>query len=193
MRNKERRKIRQKERRQKKDHWRTCVRNITLLTTRLYVIFVALFVYSLPFPKGRTCWMARYIILVWVAFCVMISWVNGPKCENLLQFNTSWLESPRTWYYFKLCFSFSCSSYDLTLIKKSHTRGHKKNQNLTNSLLVTVVPQFRAKTRNSEKDIYFLSRISCSMNKLKSHVLFTCQNFVFRFYVEIMRSCITRM
>ena len=166
----------------------------------LYVIFVALFVYSLTLPKGRTCWMAQYIILVWVLFCVMISWVNGPKCENLLQFNTSWLESPRTWYYFKLCFSFSCSSYDLTLIKKSHTRGLIKKQNLTlvrfrcfNSLLVIVVPQFRAKTRNSEKDIYFLSRISCSMNKLKSHVLFTCQNFVFWFYVEIMRSCIRRM
>ena len=48
-------------------------------------------------------------------------WMNGGKYENLLQFNTSWLASLRTWYYNRLCFNFSCSGYDLTLIKKSHT------------------------------------------------------------------------
>ena len=59
--------------------------------------------------------------MLWVVFCVMISWVNGQKYENLLQFNTNWLASLSTWYYFRLCFSFSCSSYDLSLLKKSHT------------------------------------------------------------------------
>ena len=32
----------------------------------------------------------RHITLLWVVFCVMISWVNGQKYENLLHFNTSW-------------------------------------------------------------------------------------------------------
>ena len=67
--------------------------------------------------------------------------------------------------YFRLCFSFSCSGYDLTLIKKSHTL----NFYLFFLLLVTVVAQFTAKTTNSEKAIYFLS--------LKSHVLFTGKSF----------------
>ena len=45
------------------------------------------------------------------------------------------------------------------------------------------------KTTNSEKTIYFASLMSCSINKLKSHMLFTCKNFtkifnVIRFNVE---------
>ena len=75
--------------------------------------------------------------------------------------------------YFRLCFSFSCSGYDLTLIKKSHTL----NFYLFFLLLVNVVAQFTAKTTNSEKAIYFLSLISCSISKLKSHFLFTCKSF----------------
>ena len=67
--------------------------------------------------------------------------------------------------YFRLCFSFSCSGYDLTLIKKSHTL----NFYLFFLLLVNVVAQFTAKTTNSEKAIYFLS--------LKSHLLFTGKSF----------------
>ena len=51
-------------------------------------------------------------------------------------------------------------------------------------VLVTVIGQFTAKTTNSEKAIYFLSLMSCSINKLKSRKFFTCKNFVFRFYVE---------
>ena len=50
---------------------------------------------------------------------------------------------------------------------------------LTNLLLVTAVCQFTAKTTNSEKSIYFLSLTSCSIRKLKFHMLFTCKNFVF--------------
>ena len=53
-----------------------------------------------------------YVVLLWVVFCVMMSWVNGRKYENLLQFNTSWLVSVRMWFYFRLCFSFTCSGYD---------------------------------------------------------------------------------
>ena len=45
--------------------------------------------------------------------------------------------------------------------------------------MVTVVAQFTAKTINSEKAIYFLSLMSCSMKKLKSHMLFTSKNFMF--------------
>ena len=47
-----------------------------------------------------------------------------------------------------------------------------------------MVAQFAANTTNSEEAIYFLSLISCSINKLKSHILFTCRNFVFQFFLE---------
>ena len=122
---------------------------------------------------------------------VMIPWVNGQKYGNLLQFNASRLASLETWYYFRLCFSFSCSGYDLTLIKKSHTRNcylfsqkfllKTKTYKL---LLVTVVAQFTAKTANSEKAIYLLSLISCSINKLVSNVIHMLKLYVFQFYVE---------
>ena len=80
--------------------------------------------------------------------------------------------------YFRLCFSFSWSGYYLTLIKKSHTL----NFYLFFLLLVTAVAQFNAETTNSEKAIYFLSLISCSLNKLKSHIIHMqkfYKNFVF--------------
>ena len=52
-------------------------------------------------------------------------------------------------------------------------------------MLVTVIAEFNAKTTNSEKAIYFLSLMSCSMDKLKSHMFFACKNFFFfLFYVE---------
>ena len=44
-------------------------------------------------------------------------------------------------------------------------------------LLVTAVAQLTLKTTNSEKANYFLSLISCCINKLKSHILFTCKSF----------------
>ena len=46
-------------------------------------------------------------------------------------------------------------------------------------MLVTVVAQFTAETTNSEKAIYFLSLISCLVNKLKSHMLLKCKKFMF--------------
>ena len=42
-----------------------------------------------------------------------------------------------------------------------------------------MVAQFTAKRRNLEKNIYFLLLMSYSINKLKSHMLFSCQNFMF--------------
>ena len=105
------------------------------------------------------------------------------KYENLFLFNTSWLASLRTWYYFRLLFSLSCSGYDLMLITKSHTLNCYllllKFLLNTKSLLVTVVAQFTAKTTNSEKAIYFLSLTSCSVNRPKSQMLITCKDFIF--------------
>ena len=75
--------------------------------------------------------------------------------------------------YFRLCFSFSCSGYDLTLIKKSHTLNFYS----LFLLLVAVVAQFTAKTTNLEKAIYFVVLISCSINKLMAHILFICKSF----------------
>ena len=60
-------------------------------------------------------------------------------------------------------YSFSCS-YSFTK---------------ANLLLVTVVDQFTAKATTSKKAIYFLPIMSCSINKLKSHILFTCENVMF--------------
>ena len=104
---------------------------------------------------------------------------------NLLQFNTSWWAFLGPWYYFRLCFSLSSCDYDLTVIKKSHTlncylilQKFLLKTKLTNSFLVTVVAQFTAKTLNSGKAIYYLSLLSCSINKLKSQMLFTCNTFV---------------
>ena len=109
--------------------------------------------------------------------------MNGQKYENLLWFNFSWLPALWAWwYYFRLCFSFSCFAFDLTLIKKSHTLNcylflykFLLKTKITDLLLVTVIAQFTAKTINSEKAIYFLSIMSCSIN----HLLFWCKNFVF--------------
>ena len=42
-----------------------------------------------------------------------------------------------------------------------------------------MIAQFTAKTANSEKAIYFLSLMFCSINKLKSPMFFTCKNFMF--------------
>ena len=119
----------------------------------------------------------------------MISWVNSQKYENLLQFNTSWLISLRSWYYFRLCFSFSCSGHDLTLIKKSQAVNYysflqkfllkSKTYKLVVGNLVTVIAQSTTKTTNSEKAFYFLSLMSCAINKPKSRMFFTCKNFMF--------------
>ena len=47
-----------------------------------------------------------------------------------------------------------------------------------------MVAQFTAKTANSEKAIYLLSLISCSINKLVSNVIHMLKLYVFQFYVE---------
>ena len=71
---------------------------------------------------------------------------------------------------------------DLTLIKKNHTLNccsFLLKLKLTNSMLVTVMAQFIVKTANSEKAICFLSVSSCSINLLKSHMLFTRKSFMY--------------
>ena len=89
-------------------------------------LFVAFFVYSLPLSKLRACGMV-FINIYSVATGGMLCddvLLNGRKYENYLQFNTSWLSSLRTWYYFELFCSFSCSGYDLPLIIKSHSLNY---------------------------------------------------------------------
>ena len=86
-----------------------------------------------PFPSDLLAeWpLYRYIILLRVVFCVMISWVNGQ--------NAIWLAPLRAWYYVRLCFSCRCSGYDHTLIKKSH----KLN-------CYSLLQKFLLKTKNSQ-------------------------------------------
>ena len=45
-------------------------------------------------------------------------------------------------------------------------------------MFVTVVAQLTAKTAISEKAVYFLSFMSYSINKLKSHMLFLSRKFM---------------
>ena len=56
-------------------------------------------------------------------------------------------------------------------------------------LLVTVVAEFTAKTTNSEKTIYFLSRMYWSINKLTPHMLFTCKNFLLTSFKSLQLNC----
>ena len=42
-----------------------------------------------------------------------------------------------------------------------------------------MIAQFTAKTTNPEKALYFLSLMSCSVNKLKSQMFFKCKNVMF--------------
>ena len=109
---------------QKKVHRRICIRDIDFFDcTSSFLCHFLLLSSSTTCPflsevlAESPLW--RYIILLWVVFCVITSWVNCWKYENLLQFNTSWLASLRTWLYFRHCFSFSCSGYDFMLIKKA--------------------------------------------------------------------------
>ena len=151
-----------------------------LLHTLLSMSFdVNYLIYFLPPLKWHNCWMTRIniVVLLWVVFCVMISWVKGLKYKDPLQFNTSWLTSLRMWYHFRLCFRFSCSDYDLTLIKTSHTLNCYSFfqkfllKTKTYKLVVgTVLPQFTTEATYSETAIYFFSLMFCSINKLKLQV-----------------------
>ena len=104
--------------------------------TRSFLCFFCCFL-CLPFPLPKLR-----------IFCVIILWVNGWKYENLLQINTSWLASLRTWYYFNI-------SWEEPRIKVLFifTKVLIKNENW--QALVTVIGQFTTKTINSEKSYTF--------------------------------------
>ena len=68
------------------------------LTARppFYVIFCC-FLRLLPSPSK-----VPYLLNDHLVFCGVIPWMKDQKCDNLLQFNTSWFGSLRTRYYFRL-------------------------------------------------------------------------------------------
>ena len=95
---------------------------------------------------------------------VLTQWLYGDVlCDDIMSKRWKIWKSLAIYYsiyYFRLCFSFSCSGYDLTLTKKNNTLNcysflHKflLETKITNSLLVTVIAQFIAKMTNSEKAI----------------------------------------
>ena len=98
---------------QKKVHRRIYVSNDTFLTAR--PLFSATFsgFLHLLLPPSQVSYFLNVsykdikinIILLWMVFCVIISWVNGRKSENLLQFNTGWLASLRTWFILNFVFA----------------------------------------------------------------------------------------
>ena len=115
-----------------------------------------------------------------------MSQVNSRKYENLPQFNTDCLAFLRIWHYFRLGFSFGCSGYHLTVIKKSQVLSYRSllqkfslKTEIYNLLLVNMVSQFTSKTINFRKVVYFLSLMSYSLNKPRSQILFTSKIFVF--------------
>ena len=87
---------------QKKVHRRICVRNITFLTVHSpFNVFLLLSLYILPPPSQVTPLQNDPYKDIYFAMCgilcVIISWVNGRKYENLLQFTT-------TCFFYKQCF-----------------------------------------------------------------------------------------
>ena len=103
---------------QKKVHRGIFARDITFwLHALLYSMkfSVAFFVFSPPFPNDELAeWpLQRCMIMRYLVFCVMIPWVNSREYDSFLQFNTSWLASLGTWYYFRL---FNLSSSDIKLL-----------------------------------------------------------------------------
>ena len=77
--------------------WGTLLFWLCTLLSMSFCCFLC--IYSLPLPKWHPCRMTpiKIYILLCVVFCVMISWVNGRKYENLLQFTT-------TCFFYKQCF-----------------------------------------------------------------------------------------
>ena len=80
-----------------------------------------------------------------------------------------------TGYHFILYFSFNCSGYGLTVIKKSHTWN-----------CYSCLQKFLLKHKftNSLLPIYIFSLMPYSINTVKSFMLFTSKKFVFWFYTE---------
>ena len=110
---------------QKKLHRRICVRDITFLTAHppfyaTFCCFLRLFPRPL-LPKWRICRMALIKLHNIAIVGFVCDDIMNEQSKMLMQFHTSWLASLRTRYYFRLCFSFICSGYDFTLIKKSQT------------------------------------------------------------------------
>ena len=72
------------------------------LQALLSMSFFCCFFHLLP-PSSQVTYLLNSpyndIVLLLVVFSTMILWVNGQKYESLLQFNTSWLASLRTWYF----------------------------------------------------------------------------------------------
>ena len=68
------------------------------------------------FWTKRDFWFLHYILCMGGIHCCDIM-SELLKYENLPQFNADWLASLKTWYYFRLCFSFNFSGFDLTVIK----------------------------------------------------------------------------
>ena len=94
---------------------------------------------------------------------VLTQWMySDVLCDNIMNKQSKIWKSLAMYSicYFRLCFSFSCSDNDLTLSKKSNPLNcysflHNLlwKTKIRNSLLVTVIVQFAAKTTNSEKAI----------------------------------------
>ena len=124
--------------------------------------------------------------MLWVAFCIVISWEDVRKYKNLAQFNTDWLASLRTWYYF----SFSRSGYDLTVIKSRQTWNCYSlfwnfllKTQIYKFLVGAAVTQCTTKTKYLKKAIYFFSIMCYSTNHLNT----TCYSQVKVLYFAILR------
>ena len=50
------------------------------------------------------------------------------------------------------------------------------------SFLVTVIARFTAEMTNSKKTLYFLSLMSCSINKAKCLMLIACKDLIFSYF-----------
>ena len=150
------------------------------------------FLFSSLLPKWRTCCMSP--IKIRNISMGGMKKRDDMENKNLMQFNNSWLASLKTWSYFRLLFSFGNSGYDFKLIIKRHTLNCYSF--LLKFLLKTIT--YKLAVGNCGSSIYCQNNkfrksyllfvtLSCSTNKLTSHMLFTCKNFVFSDFTKEKR------
>ena len=164
---------------QKNIHRRIRVRDITFLTERppFHIIFCCFLCLVPLLPKCCTYWMTpvKMYHFTMVGILCNDNMSERSKIWLIIWHNISHNLILAGWHLQERdisFFSFSCSGFGLTLIKKCHKlncyaflQKFLLKTKLAKSFLVIVVAQFTAKAINSENVIYFLSFKSCSINK----------------------------
>ena len=124
----------------------------------MYMFFLSNIPLFLLFFNSLMVWLYYFLFHynfcneIWHAVYILSKYIQNMKKWKYSDFHTDWFPSLRMWYYFRLCFSFSCSGYKLTVIKKAKHFTFC----FTHSLLATVVGPCTTKTTNSRKAVHVI-------------------------------------